>query len=420
MVAATSAVGKRETPIDVMNRNLQAAAQRLGLDAELYGILCRSTHETCVELPVRMDDGTQHIFAGIRVRYNDARGPLLGGLRFHPSVSLEQLRALASATTWKCAVASVPFGGAQGGVACDPRTISAREFELLIRKYVERMHMLMGPYCDVVVPEVNTGEKQMGWIVDELIQLHRTTPAAVAGKPLKAGGLSGYDRAVGRGICRLLEAVAGERGFESKTLRVAIQGFGKVGSSVAVQLAQSGCRIVAVSDSRGAIYKSEGIDPRKLLGHKQRTGSVGEFPFAQRITHDALLESDCDVLVPAALDCAINGRNAARIQARLIIEAANIAITTSADAIFTRRGTIVIPDILASAGSVIASHLEWSQNLQQVVWDEERVNCELDTSLLRAYKHVEQRGREEHITLRDAAYLIAVERVARTERLRAA
>lgn len=216
MVAATAPFGKIETPIDVMHCNLQAAAQRLGLEPELLAVLSRSTRETSVELPIRMDDGTQHIFAGVRVQHTDVRGPHLGGIRLHPSVSPEQLRALAFATTWKCAVANVPFGGAQGGVACDPKTMSARELNLLTRKYVERMNMLIGPYSDVLAPEVNAGEEQMSWILDEFTQLHRSTPAAVVGKPLQLGGLPGHDRAVGRGICCLLAAVANDRGLDLK------------------------------------------------------------------------------------------------------------------------------------------------------------------------------------------------------------
>jgi glutamate dehydrogenase (NAD(P)+) len=419
MVAATSAVAKRETPIDVMYRNLQAAAQRLGLDADLLSRLSRTTRETCVELPLRTEDGVQHFFSGLRVQHTDVRGPYLGGLRLHLSVNVDQMRALAFATTWRCAVANVPFGGAQGGVACDPKAMSPRDCELLIRMYADRLNRELGPYSDVMAPEVNTGEKQMSWILDEMSQFYRGAPAAVVDKPVESGGLN-YHRLVGHGISNLLAIVADERESQLQKLRVAIQGFGSVGTNTAIGLAQAGCRIVAVSDSRGAIYKSDGIDISSLIAHKQRTGSVGEFPSAQRITHDALLESDCDVLIPAALDCVLNARNAARVQARWICEAANIAITSSADVIFARKGIMVVPDILATAGSAIASHLEWSQNLQQVTYDEDRVNCEMQVALLRAYKAVAQRASEEKLTLREAAYLVAVERVARTEKLRAA
>jgi glutamate dehydrogenase (NAD(P)+) len=420
MVAATSALGKRETPIDVMQRNLQAAAQQLGVEHELLALISRPIREMRVELPVRMDDGTQQIFSAFRVQHTDVRGPYLGGVRFHPSVTVEQMRALAFAMTWKCAVTGVPFGGAQGGVACDPTSLSAGEWERLTRAYISHMDSSMGPYSDVAAPELNCGETQIAWMLDQYSQLHGGIPAAFLGKPTQLCGLIAYDRAVGRGVSLLLQAVANTLAIEVEGLRVAIQGFGKVGASVAMQLSQAGCRVVAVSDTRGAIYNSAGIDPCELLGHKHRTGSVLGYPSADHIRHDALLECDCDVLVPAALDCVLHARNAAQVQARLIVEAASIPTTISADAVFARKGSIVIPDILANSGGAIASHLEWSQNLQQVATDEDQVNRELDRSLLRAYTAVEQRVRENKSTLREAAYLIAVERVARAERLRAA
>lgn len=420
MVAASSAVGKRETPIDVLLWNLQTSAQRLGLEPDLLAILSRPLRETRVELPVRMDDGKQQVFSAFRVQHNDVRGPHLGGVRFHPTVNVEQIRALAFAMTWKCAVACVPFGGSQGGVACDPSSMSSGEYERLSRAYIAGMHGLMGQYSDVVTTDLSCGEKQIAWMLDEYSQLHGGMSAAFVGKPIRLGGLSGYDRAAARGVICLLKAVTNALAIKVEGLRVAIQGFGRIGASLAMMLAQAGCRVVAVSDTRGAIYNRDGIDPCELIGHKQRTGSVAAFPSAQCITQEALLECDCDVLIPAAMDCVLTARNAARVQARLIIEAASIPTTTTADAVFARKGTIVVPDILANAGTVIASHLEWSQNLQQVTMDEVQVNCEIDRNLQRAYVSVEQRARENKSTLRDAAYSIAVERVARAEKLRAA
>jgi glutamate dehydrogenase (NAD(P)+) len=420
MVAATSAVGKRETPIDVMHRNLQAAAQRLGLEPELLAVLSRSTREIRVDLPVRMDDGTQQIFAAYRVQHTDVRGPYLGEVRFHPTVTIDQMRALAFATTWKCAVANVPFGGAQGGVACDPRAMSPQEFEHLARTYAARMHGVIGPFRDVVAPDVNAGEKQVAWMLDEYSQLNEVQPAAFVGKPISLGGLANYECAVGRGVCCLLRAVAKTLAVEVEGLRVAIHGFGKTGAATALQLSKAGCRIVAVSDTHGAVYGGDGLDISELLGHKQRTGSVAGLPETKPITQDALLESDCDVLIPATVDTVLTARNAARVQARLIIEAASNPTTSGADEIFARKGTIVVPDILSTAANAIAAHLEWSQNLQQVSFDQDRVQYELQRDLLRAYAAVEQRTREERSTLREAAYLIAVERVARVEKLRVA
>jgi glutamate dehydrogenase (NAD(P)+) len=420
MVAATSALGRRELPSDIMFRNFQTAAQRLGLEPEMQALLSSDAREIRVELPVRLEDGAQQIFTAFRVQHSDVRGPFVGGIRFHPSVTVEQLRAHAHSATWKCAVASVPFGGSQGGVICDPSVLSKREFELVVRQYAARMHSTMGPYADIVAPDVNTGELQIEWIADEYRRLHGQVPAVVVGKSAADGGLIGYQHAVGVGVRTVLGAVCVDVGFELKELRIAIQGFGKVGAAVALKLADAGCRIVAVSDSRGAIYNSDGIDARELLAHKQRTGSVAEFASAQGITKDALLECDCDVLIPAALDCVLSARNAARVQARLVIEAANIPTTSAADAIFAKKGIIVVPDIVANAGGAIAHHLEWSQNLQQVVYDEDHVVRELEKNLLRTYGDVSKRAEENKVTLREAAYLIAVERVARAERLRTA
>ena len=404
MVAATSALGRRELPSDIMFRNFQTAAQRLGLQPEMQALLSSDAREIRVELPVRLEDGSQQIFTAFRVQHSDVRGPFLGGIRFHPSVTVEQLRALAQSATWKCAVASVPFGGSQGGVICDPSVFSRSELELVVRQYAARMHSSMGPYADIVAPDVNTGELQIEWIADEYRRLNGQVPAAVVGKSAAQGGLLGYQQAVGVGVRTLLGAVSGHIGCELKELRIAIQGFGKVGTAVGLELADAGCRIVAVSDSRSAIYNSDGIDPCQLLAHKQRTGSVAAFPSGQRITGDALLECDCDVLIPAALDCVLTARNAARVQARLVIEAANIPTSSAADAIFAKKGIIVLPDIVANAGSAIASHLEWSQNLQQVAYGEDHVDSRTrqnsSANLWRAFETGRERIRSHCAKLR--------------------
>lgn len=416
---ATAAASVKVSPLEIVQYNFAKAARRLGLEADMQTLLVTPHREIQAEIPVRTDDGSLKVFTGFRVQHSDVRGPCKGGLRFHPTVDLDQMRALAMAMTCKTAVANVPFGGAMGGIRCDPRTISAKELESLTRKYTSRMHLVMGPYRDVPEPDVNTDPQVMAWILDEYSSAHGYTPACVTGKPVEIGGTLGRDGATGRGLSLLLREVAGERAWEMDGLRVAIQGFGNVGSNAARILHDLGCQIVAVSDVHGAIFNVNGLDIDGLLAHVQGTGSVLGSPGAEDISQEALLECDCEVLVPAGVECSLTAQNASRVRARIILEGANLTTTPQADDLFRTRETVVIPDILANAGGVICSYFEWEQNLRQVFWDEEQVNAELETTIVKAYRTVVDRAAHDATTLREAAYCVGMERVARGERLRA-
>jgi glutamate dehydrogenase (NAD(P)+) len=414
---AKTAVAK-ETAIDVARENFAKAAHVLGLNQDMQILLSTPFREVRVEVPVRMDDGRLKVFTGYRVQHNGARGPATGGIRYHPTVDIDEIRALAMTMTWKTAVVNVPFGGAQGGVACDPSEMSAAELERLTRCFTSRIHLLLGPYRDVPAPDVNTNAQVMTWIFDEYSKSNGYTPACVTGKPLEMGGSPGREQATGRGVSLMLREAANDLGLDLRNLRVAVQGFGNVGSNAAQLIAAMGCKIVAISDVYGAVCKPEGIDLDALKAHVKAKGSVAGFAGARKISNDDLLECDCDVLVPAALECVLHGGNASRVKARLIVEGANLPLTPSADAVFERKGINVVPDILANAGGVTCSYFEWAQNLQQVSWEEKRVNHDLEQIMLKAYQEVTARARQGKLSLRTAAYCIAVERVARVERLR--
>jgi glutamate dehydrogenase (NAD(P)+) len=407
-----------ETATDVTRENFLKAARILGLDEDMQTLLSTPYREVRVEVPIRMDDGQLKVFTGYRVQHNGVRGPAKGGIRYHPMVDVDEIRALAAAMTWKTAVVNIPFGGAKGGVACDPSQMSQQELERLTRRFTSRIHLMLGPYRDIPAPDVNTNAQVMTWIFDEYSKSHGYTPACVTGKPLDMGGSLGREQATGRGVSLMVREAARDLGLDLSGLRVAIQGFGNVGSNAAQLIAQLGCKIVAVSDVNGGVYKAEGIKVEDLKAHVKAKGTVLGFAGAKKLSNADLLECDCDVLVPAALECVLNGGNASRVKAKLIVEGANLPTTPSADVVLERKGVTIVPDILANAGGVTCSYFEWAQNLQQVFWEEERVNRELEQTMVKAYREVATRARQQKSSLRTAAYCIAVERVARVERLR--
>ncbi len=415
---ATAAARPKVGPLEIVQYNFHQAAQRLGLDTDMQTLLLTPYREVRVEVPVRMDDGSLRVFDGYRVQHSGVRGPCKGGLRFHPVVDADEVRALAMAMTWKTAVVNIPFGGAKGGVNCDPQHMSARELESLTRKYTARMHLLMGPYRDVPAPDVNTNAQVMAWIFDEYSSAHGYTPACVTGKPVEIGGSLGRDTATGLGLAIVVREVATDRELTMEGLRIAIQGFGNVGSNTALELSEMGCCVVAVSDVHGAVFKRDGLDIGALISHVKGTGTVLGAEGTQSISHQQLFECECDVLIPAALECALTDQNAGSVRASIVVEGANLPTTPAADAIFNSRGITVVPDILANSGGVICSYFEWAQNLQQVFWDEEQVNSELERTIVKAYRSVSDRAKHDGTSLREAAYCIALERVARAERLR--
>lgn len=408
------------SPITIVDRNFQLAAERLGLDPEQRKLLKTPFREIKVEVPIRLDDGELKVFNGYRVQHSGARGPAKGGVRFHPSVDIEEVRSLAEAMTWKTALANVPFGGAKGGVDCDPTQMSKSELERVTRKFISRIHNVLGPYRDVPAPDVNTNEQCMAWILDEFSSRHGYTPACVTGKPLDLGGSKGRRQATGRGVMLVVTKYLQDISRSPLGLKVAIQGFGNVGSHAALLLAEQGCHVFAVSDVYGGIV-SKNRDPlpiQQVIEHVRKTGSVIEFPGTEAISNEDLLELDCDILIPAALECVLTGANAPRVKARIVAEAANLPTTPEADDIMERKGITVLPDILTNVGGVVVSYFEWIQNLQQEMWEEPRVNAELDRYITRAYQEVAELASKAKIPFKVAAYQIAVKRVAHAEELR--
>ncbi len=407
-----------DDPREIVNYNFMQAADRLGLDQQMRTLLNMPYREVRVEVPVRMDNGTLRVFVGHRVHHSGVRGPAKGGIRYHPDTDLNEVRALAAAMTWKTALVNIPFGGAKGGIAVDVKQLSFYELQRLTRGYIRRIHHLLGPYRDIPAPDMNTNAQVMAWIFDEYSQHHGYTPACVTGKPIELGGSQGREAATGRGVFYLTEALLADLKMPMAGTRIAVQGFGNVGSWATRFFAEAGAKVVAVGDVSGGVYNREGLDIRALLDYARTNGSVAGFAGAEKISTEDVLTCDCDVLVPAALQCVLTGRNAEKVRAKVVIEGANLPTTPEADEILHRKGVVILPDILTNAGGVTVSYFEWAQNLQQTFWDEDRVNQEMHKILTRAYRQVADKSALAKIPMRPAAYAIAVERVARAEKLR--
>ncbi len=396
-----------------------AAAERLNLSQELRAILRAPKRELTVNFPVRMDDGRVEMFTGYRVQHNINRGPAKGGIRFDANVSIDEVRALAMWMTWKCAVVNIPFGGAKGGVIVDPRKLSRTELERLTRRYATEIAGVIGPESDIPAPDVNTNPQVMAWIMDTY-SMHKgySVPAVVTGKPLSVGGSEGRMEATGRGVSVVTREACKALGIELKGARVVVQGFGNVGSITARLLHEAGCKIVSLSDIYGAIYNPDGIDVSLALRYVQEHGTLKDLPGAQQMDSKAALEVPCDILIPAALEGQITYQNAPRIQARLVVEAANGPTTTDADAILRERGIDVVPDILANAGGVTVSYFEWVQDLQHFFWAEDEINQRLEHIMTRSFAAVQAKKEEQNCDYRLAAYLLAVARVAEATQVR--
>ncbi|HEY7680592.1 MAG TPA: Glu/Leu/Phe/Val dehydrogenase dimerization domain-containing protein [Terriglobia bacterium] len=411
---------KPVNPREIVDRNFELAAKRLGLDEQERLLLKTPFREVKVEVPVRLDDGSLKVFLGYRVQHSGARGPAKGGIRYSPGVDEDEVRALAEAMTWKTALVNIPFGGAKGGVNCDPLHMSQEELERVTRKFITRIHHLLGPTRDVPAPDVNTNPQVMAWILDEYSSRHGYSPACVTGKPVELGGSLGRKQATGRGVMLVLGEHMKGLGRSLKGLRVVIQGFGNVGSNAALLLAEEGCEVFAVGDIFGGVIGRNGkaLPIPELAEHVRRTGSVINFPGTEPIDNEDLLLLDCDVLIPAAMEGVLRADNAHRVKARVIVEAANLPTTPQADEILAARGITVLPDLLSNAGGVVVSYFEWIQNLQQAFWDEDKINSELARYMSNAYREVGNLAARKRISLRQAAYEIGIERVASTERLR--
>jgi glutamate dehydrogenase (NAD(P)+) len=391
----------------------EAAADRLNLDPNMRRILRRPQRELEVNFPVRLDDGGARMFVGYRVQHNINRGPAKGGIRYDTSVCLDDMRALAMWMTWKCAVVDIPFGGASGGVACDPRELSPAELERMTRRYATEIAILTGPTSDIPGPDINTTPQIMAWMMDTY-SMHAgySVPASVTGKPIVIGGSEGRLEAAATGVMSILRLAADEMKLTLGDLRVAIQGFGSTGAIAAKKLHQAGIRVVAVSDRQGGVYDERGLDIPAVLAFKEANGSVAGFPGAQRVTPAELLEVPCEVLIPAALEGQITRANAPRVQARIIVEAANGPTTPEADAILNERGVRIIPDILANAAGVTVSYFEWVQDLQSFFWEPDEIQEKLAYIMEHAYQDVARTATDHACDLRTAANMIAIRRVA--------
>jgi glutamate dehydrogenase (NAD(P)+) len=419
---AIKAVKKPEVlnPFAQAVAQFDAAAERLKLPQALRGILRAPKRELTVNFPVRMDDGSVEMFTGYRVQHNMNRGPAKGGIRFDANVSLDEVRALAMWMTWKCAVVDLPFGGAKGGVIVNPRELSRDELERLTRRYATEIAGVIGPESDIPAPDVNTTPQVMSWIMDTLSMHHGyAIPELVTGKPLPVGGSEGRMDATGRGVFFTTREACRTLGIPMKGARVIVQGFGNVGSVSARLMHEHGCKVVGLADIFGAIYNPEGIDVNEALRYAQKQGSLKDFPGSQAMDSKTILEQSCDILIPAATEGQITASNAGRIQARLVVEAANGPTTTDADAILRDRGVTIIPDILANAGGVTVSYFEWVQDIRRFFWTEDEINDRLEQVMVRSFEAVKARCDEEtNCDFRLAAYLLAVSRVAEATAVR--
>jgi len=406
-------------PYEICVRQFNKVADKLELEPGIREFLIKPKRQLIVSVPVEMDDGSYKVFDGYRVQHNIARGPAKGGIRYHQNVTLDEVKALATWMTWKCAVVNVPYGGAKGGITCDPTKMSAREIERLTRRYTAEISIIIGPEKDIPAPDVNTNAQTMSWIMDTYSVLKGySVPGVVTGKPLFIGGSLGRDAATGRGVMYVVREAVKCLGLQLNDMKVVVQGFGNVGSNAALLLEEIGCKIIGICDVYGAVYNKKGIDIKKAVDFVRSTGKVVDLPDTEPIDPDEFLTLECDILVPAALEGQITKDNADKIQAKIIAEGANGPTTPEADEILFDRGIFVIPDILANAGGVSVSYFEWVQDLMAHYWTEEEVNSKLEKIMKDAFKQVYDSATAQKTSMRDAAYMLAVARVAEATRIR--
>ena len=410
---------KEENPFESMMSRFDRAAQLLNLDPDLYAVMRVPNRELKVYIPTRMDSGRIQVFEGYRVQHNFARGPAKGGIRYSPDVNLDEVRALAAWMTWKCAVVNVPFGGAKGGIVCDPQQMSIGELERMTRRYASELLDFIGPEKDVPAPDMNTNEQTMAWIMDTYsMHARHTVTAVVTGKPIDLGGSSGRREATGRGILFVVEQAAKKFDMVPGSTRVVVQGSGNVGGIGAQLMHEAGYKVVALSDVHGGIYNPNGIDIPAALKHLQATRSFEDFPGVDRVTNSELLELPCDVLVPAATENQITSQNAHNIRCKVLAEGANGPTTAAADEILHEKGVFVIPDILANAGGVTVSYFEWVQDRMGYFWRENVVNQRLQESMVASFNDLCRYADQHSVDTRTAAYMLAIDRVAYDTRMR--
>jgi glutamate dehydrogenase (NAD(P)+) len=407
-------MSEEHTPLTVALKQLKLAAKKLELDPGIHRLLSKPKRSIIVSIDIKMDNRTIGVFEGIRVQHWDVRGPFKGGIRYYPEITLDEVTALAMLMTWKCAIADIPFGGAKGGVCCDTKKMSRNEIERVTRRYVSLIVDYLGPHRDIPAPDMYTDAQTMAWIMDTYSQLKGySIPECVTGKPVEIGGSEGRTQATGKGVVHCIKEATSVTDLPLKNATVAIQGFGNVGYHAAQAAYDEGSNVIALSDSTGGIYCPSGLDPAEVLSHKEKTGSVQSYKNCINITNEELLETKCDILIPAALENQITNKNADQIEAKLVAEAANGPTTPEADKILHEKGTFLIPDILANSGGVIVSYFEWVQNLTREQWTLEDVNRKLENKMNKAFKDVYQISKNEESDMRTAALMLGVGKVAR-------
>ena len=395
-------------------RQLEITAEMLNLEPGICEILKKPKRSLIVSVPIRRDNGEINVFTGFRVQHTDVRGPYKGGIRYHPDVTLEEVTALAMWMTWKCAVVEIPYGGAKGGVKCNPKELSIGELERITRRYTTMILDFIGPYRDVPAPDVYTNAQTMAWIMDTYSQFKGyMVPEIVTGKPLHLEGSEGREEAAAQGLTYCVNEATEYLGIKSKGATVAVQGFGKVGLNAARLLHDQGCKIIALSDSKGGIFNSNGISPAKVNEHKKKTDSVIDFEGCKNITNEELLEIECDILIPAAMGNQITKENAGNIKTHLLAEGANGPTTPEASRILTEKGNFIIPDILANSGGVTVSYFEWVQNLHREHWTKEEVHSKLESKMVKGFKDVFSTMREHETDMRNAAFILALGRITK-------
>ncbi len=404
--------------LDIVRHYFDYAADHMGLAEDLRVVFWTPYREVTVQIPVKLSDGKTHVYSGYRIQHNGARGPYKGGVRFHPEVDVDEVRALASLMTWKTAVAGIPFGGAKGGVNCPAADLKQSELQTIARSFMDKIEKVLGPTRDIPAPDVNTNAQTMAWFMDEYGKLHGHTPAICTGKPIALEGSLGREAATGRGCVYMFREAAPALGLSPADTTFVVQGYGNVGSWAARIMQQLGSKMVAASDAHGAIRADQGIDANALQTHIADGGVITEFPGVDTIDPDDLLAVPCDVFIPAALGGMIHEHNADRMECKMLVEGANSPTTPAADQILRDKGVYVIPDVMANAGGVVVSYFEWVQNLQHFRWEEREVNDKLGTIMRRAYREVSSRAKEEGLDLREAAYVVGIERVVEAARAR--
>jgi len=416
----SSNVSEKINPFQIALKQLEEAAKILNLDKGMFDVLSHPKRVLTVSIPVKMDDGSMRVFTGYRSQHNDARGPYKGGIRYHPDVTIDEVKALSMWMTWKCAIADIPYGGGKGGIICNPKEMSENELERMTRRFAYMISDIIGPHTDIPAPDVYTGGKEMAWIMDTYSALkgNFVQPELITGKPIPIGGSLGRNEATGRGLAYTVREAAKELGINMKESTTVVQGFGNAGQFSSKLVQDQGGKVIAASDTQGAIINSEGINADALMKHKKETGSVVGFDGSRSISNEELLETECTILIPAALENQITKNNAGKIKAKIVAEAANGPTTPEADEVLYKNGILVIPDILANGGGVTVSYFEWLQNLRRDYWTEEEVNNRLDKNITKSFHDVYDAHKKYNVDMRKAATLLAINRVAEATKIR--